>query len=163
VPLSASAPTQQSPLERARSLHRKAKNFHLQERVGEAIHCLELSVQLDPDSEHAYAVWLLLGKLRMSNPAWSTRAINALQAASRIQPKAAEPWVSMGEVYYHKGFRTNAVACFHKALELDPSVPIPPDVDYRDLEAQLPAEPSEHPSGSLFKRFKSILGGSDKS
>jgi len=97
----------------------------------------------------------------MSNPAWSTRSINALQAASRIQPKAAEPWVSMGEVYYRKGFRTNAVACFHKALELDPSVPIPPEVDYRDLEAELPPEPPP-PASSLFSKFKSILGSPDK-
>ncbi len=152
-----------TPLERARSLHRKAKSLHLQERIGEAIHCLELSVQLDPGSDHAYAVWLLLGNLRMSNPAWSTRSINALQAAARIQPKAAEPWVGMGVVYYRKGFRTNAVACFHKALELDPSVPIPPEVDYRDLEADLPPEPPPPPPKSLFSRFKSVLGGTDKS
>jgi hypothetical protein len=154
-------PMRQTPMERAASLHRKAKSFHLQERIGEAIHCLELSVQLDPGSEYAYPVWLLLGQLRMSNPAWSTRAINALQAASRIRPTAAEPWVSMGEVYYRKGFRTNAVACFHKALELDPSVPIPPEVDYRDLEAELPPEPPPPPT--LFSRFKSILGNTDKS
>jgi tetratricopeptide (TPR) repeat protein len=157
---SGTGPMRQSPMERAASLHRKAKSFHLQERIGEAIHCLELSVQLDPGSEYAYPVWLLLGQLRMSNPAWSTRAINALQAASRIRPKAAEPWVSMGEVYYRKGFRTNAVACFHKALELDPSVPIPPEVDYRDLEAELPPEPPPPPT--LFSRFKSILGNTDK-
>jgi cytochrome c-type biogenesis protein CcmH/NrfG len=156
------APHQQTPKERAASLHRKAKSFHLQERIGEAIHCLELSVQLDPGSDSAYAVWLLLGQLRMSNPAWSTRSINALQAASRIMPKAAEPWVSMGEVYYRKGFRTNAVACFHKALELDPSVPIPAEVDYRDLEAELPSEPAAPQPASLFSRFKSILGTPDK-
>ena len=162
VPMPAGAPLTQSPMERAASLHRKAKSFHLQERIGEAIHCLELSVQLDPASEAAYGVWLLLGQLRMSNPAWSTRAINALQAASRIQPKAAEPWISMGEVYYRKGFRTNAVACFHKALELDPSVPIPPEVDYRDLEAEVPPEPAPPQPASLFSRFKSILGTPDK-
>ncbi|MDR3673123.1 MAG: tetratricopeptide repeat protein [Holophaga sp.] len=162
APMAAGAPMAQSPMERAASLHRKAKSFHLQERIGEAIHCLELSVQLDPGSDSAYGVWLLLGQLRMSNPAWSTRAINALQAASRIQPKAAEPWVTMGQVYYRKGFRTNAVACFHKALELDPSVPIPPEVDYRDLEAELLPEPPPPQPTSLFSRFKSILGNSEK-
>jgi hypothetical protein len=162
MPMEAEPTGNQTPLERARSLHRKAKSLHLQERIGEAIHCLELSVQLDPGSEYAYAVWLLLGKLRMSNPAWSTRSINALQSASRIRPKEAEPWVGMGEVYYRKGFRTNAVACFHKALELDPSVPIPPEVDYRDLEAELPPEPLPPPPKSLFSRFKSVLGGTDK-
>jgi tetratricopeptide (TPR) repeat protein len=152
----------QSPLEKARILHRTARHYLLQDRTGEAIRCLEQAVQLDPASPAAFPVWLLLGKLRMVNPAWSTRSINALQAASRIQPKAADPWVAMGEVYYRKGFRTNAVACFHKALELDPSVPIPPEVDYRDLEAELPPEPAPVQPTSLFSRFKSILGGSDK-
>jgi hypothetical protein len=68
----------------------------------------------------------------------------------------------MGEVYYRKGFRTNAVACFHKALELDPSVPIPAEVDYRDLEAEVPPEPAPPQPASLFSRFKSILGTPDK-
>ncbi|MGA2080932.1 MAG: tetratricopeptide repeat protein [Holophaga sp.] len=153
-------PMDQTPEERARSLHRKARQLHLKERIGEAIHCLELSVQLDPSSDEAYAVWLLLGQLRTTNPAWSTRAVNALQAASRIRPKAADPWIGMGQVYYRKGFRTNAVACFHKALELDPSVPIPPEVDYRELEAPLPPEPQQ--PTTLLSRFKSILKGSDR-
>lgn len=158
----AGAGAPQSPMERARGLFRKAKSYQLQERPGEAIHCLELSVQLDPASEYAYVVWVLLGNLRMANPAWSTRSINAFQAASKIRPKAADPWIGMGVVYYRKGFRTNAVACFHKALELDPSAPIPPEVDYRDLEAELPPEPAPPPSKSLFSRFRSVLGGSDK-
>lgn len=159
MPMQTSMP-KQTPLERARSLHRKARQLHLKDRTGEAIHCLELSVQLDPSSESAYGVWLLLGQLRMTNPAWSTRAINALQAASRIMPKAADPWVTMGLVYYRKGFRTNAVACFHKALELDPSVPIPPEVDYRDLEAENPPQPPQ--PTSFFGRVKMMLKGSEK-
>ena len=149
-----------SPVGRARGLHRKARQLNLQDRTGEAIRCLELSVQLDPSSNSAYEVWLLLGRLRMGNPAWATRAINALQAASRIKPKAAEPWVAMGEVYFRKAFRTNAWACFHKALELDPSVPIPPEVDLRTLEP--PPVPEPAPPATLFSRFKSILGGSDR-
>jgi len=161
APLPGAAPAP-PPMDRAHSLFRKAKAYQLQERTGEAIHCLEQSVQLDPGSEYAYAVWVLLGNLRMANPAWSTRAINAFQAASKIRPKAAEPWIGMGVVYYRKGFRTNAVACFHKALELDPSAPIPPEVDYRDLEAEQPKDPAPAPPKSLFSRFRSVLGGSDK-
>jgi len=149
-----------SPLERARTLYRKARQLREGDRIGEAIRCLEQSVQLDPGSEAAYGVWLLLGQLRMSNPAWSTRAVTALQAAARLRPRAPEPWVSMAEVYFRKGFRTNAAACFRKALELDPSVPIPPDVDLRSLEA--PALPGPPAPTSLFSRFRSILGGSDK-
>jgi hypothetical protein len=68
----------------------------------------------------------------------------------------------MGEVYLRKGFRTNAAACFHKAMELDPSVPLPPDADLQELESNVPAEPQAAPANTLFRRFKSILGGSDK-
>ena len=146
--------------DRSRGLYRKAKNLQLQERTGEAIRCLEQSVQLDPSSNSAFEVWLLLGRLRMTNPAWSTRAINALQVAAKIRPHAPEPWISMGEVYFRKSFRANAAACFHRALELDPSVPIPPEVDLRDLEPATVPEPVA--PASLFSRFRSILGGSDK-
>ena len=158
APPPAAPPRPGTPMERARALQRQARQLRDQDRVGEAIRCLEQSVQLDPGSDHAYGVWLLLGQLRMSNPAWSTRAVPALQAAARLRPRAAEPWISMGEVYFRKGFRTNAAGCFRKALELDPSVPIPADVDLKHLEA----EPAPEAPTSLFSRFRSILGGSDK-
>jgi hypothetical protein len=151
-----------TPSERARALYRKARQLHGQDRTGEAIRCLEQSVQLEPGAESAYAVWLLLGQLRMSNPAWSTRAVNALQSAARLRPRAAEPWVSMGEVYLRKSFRTNAAACFHKALELDPAVQLPPDVDLAALDEPLEADAPAAPQASLFSRFRSILGGADK-
>ena len=119
----------------------------------EAIRLLEESVRLDPDTEHAYEPWLLLGKHRLINPAWSTRAIEALQVASRLKPRAAEPWALMGEVYHRKGFKANAKACYQKALELDPSVPVPPEINLKEEDI----DPSE--SGGLFNRFKAMLGG----
>ena len=161
----ASAPEDPRPAssqERARALYRKGRLLQDHDRTGEAIRCLEQSVQLDPGSESAYGVWLLLGQLRMTNPAWSTRAVHALQAAARLRPRAAEPWVSMGEVYFRKGFRTNAAGCFRKALELDPSVPIPADVDLSALDGERPPEAPAPAPASLFSRFRSILGGSDK-
>ena len=145
---------------KARKLVLKAKQFLAQDRTVEAIRALEQSVQLDPEADQAYEAWLLLGRLRMSNPAWSTRSIDALQTASRLRIKAAEPWASMGEVYYRKGFKANAIACFNRALELDPSVPIPPDVDLQDEVSASPNAPQ--PNGSIFKRFKAMLGRNDK-
>ena len=68
----ASAPEDPRPAssqERARALHRKGRLLQDHDRTGEAIRCLEQSVQLDPGSESAYGVWLLLGQLRMTNPA----------------------------------------------------------------------------------------------
>ncbi len=150
-----------SPRERARSLFRKARQHQAQEHIGEAIQCLEQSLQLDPDSDHAYAVWLLLGNLRMSNPAWAARAINAFQSASRIQPRAAEPWIGTGVIYYRKGFRTNALTCFQKAQEFDPAAAIPDEVDFGSLQGE-PPEPPPAESRSLFNRFRSALGDADK-
>jgi tetratricopeptide (TPR) repeat protein len=114
-----------TPVRNARRLFNKAKIMIMQERASEAIRSLEQSLKLDPDSPKAYEAWLLLGKLRMGNPMWNTRAIEALQAASRLQTKAAEPWALMGDLYLRKSFKANAIGCFKKALELDPSVPIP--------------------------------------
>ena len=111
---------------RARKLLVKAKHLALQDRMAEAVRYLEESVKLDPDSDAAFEPWLMLGRYRITNPAWSNRAIEALQAASKLRPKAAEPWALMGEIYHRKSFKANAKACFKKALELDPSVPVPP-------------------------------------
>ena len=152
APAPAPAP---SPQERARQFQRQARQHHAQGRIGEAIRCLEQSVQLDPGSGPAYGVWLLLGQLRMANPAWSTRAIDALQTAARLRPHAPDPWISMGEVFLRKDFRANALACFQKALELDPAAALPDGVDLRLLEPETVPEPPP----TLFSRFKSILGG----
>ena len=113
------------PAERARQLLVKAKSYLLQNRASEAIRALEQAIKLDGDSPGDFETWLLLGRLRLSNPAWSTRAIEALQVASRLNPRAAEPWVLMGELYLRKGFKANAQGCFRRALDLDPSVAVP--------------------------------------
>ena len=155
IPLQEAEAIGENPGLRARKCFAKAKAMLIQERTVEAIRLLEECVRLDPDAEHAYEPWLLLGKHRLANPAWSTRAIEALQVASRLKPRAAEPWALMGEVYHRKGFKANAKACFKKALELDPSVPIPPDIDLKEEDI----DPSE--SGGLFRRFKAMLGGKD--
>jgi len=114
-----------SVAERARRLLVKAKSYVMQDRTSEAIRALEQAIKLDGDSPGAYESWMLLGRLRLNNPAWSTRAIEALQVASRLNPRAAEPWALMGELYHRKGFHANAQGCFRRALELDPSVAVP--------------------------------------
>ena len=114
-----------APSERARRLVVKAKSYVMQDRTSEAIRALEQAIKLDGDTLGAYESWMLLGRLRLSNPAWSTRAIEALQTASRLNPRAAEPWALMGELYRRKGFQANAQGCFRRALELDPSVAVP--------------------------------------
>lgn len=153
IPLQEPEPITESPVLRAKKLFGKARVMLVQDRTAEAIRFLEQCVKLDPDSDQAYEPWLLLGKHRLVNPAWSTRAIEALQAASRLQPKAAEPWALMGEVYHRKGFKANAKACFKKALELDPSVAIPAEINPKEPDVEAPE------TAGLFGRFKAMLGG----
>ncbi len=140
-----------TPELKARAYVKKAQSLLMQDRASEAIRALEQSIKLDGESPRSYEAWLLLGKLRLANPAWSTRAIEALQAASRANDKLAEPWALMGELYHRKGFLANAQGCYKKALELDPSVQVPDDVI-------LAVEGGKHPGG-LFGRLKSMLGG----
>lgn len=150
-----SGPPDEDPKLKARKCYCKAKALLLQSRTGEAIRLLEHSVKLDGESESSFHAWLHLGKERMANPAWSTRAIEALQNATRIRPKAAEPWALMGEIYHRKGFKANAVACFNRALDLDPSVAVP--ADFKAAE-DIPEEDPGSKKTGILDRFKSILG-----
>lgn len=149
-------PAQQ--LAQARRMHLKAKSLLLQERMAEAVRMLEESVRLNPAQEGAFEAWLLLGKVRMANPAWSSRALEALQKASRLKPQQGEPWGLMGELYHRKGFKANAVACFKRALELDPSVPIPVDMTYLN---ETPTGGEEASGPGLLGRFRAILARRD--
>jgi tetratricopeptide (TPR) repeat protein len=141
-----------TPEQKACAYFKKAQSLLLQERASEAIRTLEQSLKLDGDSPKSYEAWLLLGRLRLANPAWSTRAIEALQSASRVNPRAAEPWGLMGELYHRKGFKANAQGCYKKALELDPSVQVPDDLILHGEDSQK-AQP-----GGLLGRLKSMLG-----
>ncbi|MCE1228666.1 MAG: tetratricopeptide repeat protein [Firmicutes bacterium] len=143
----------EGPVASARKLFLRAKHLLSQDRMAEAIRLLEQSVKLDPDSPQAYDRWILLGKHRMENPAWSTRAIEALQSAAGLKPKVSEPWALMGEVYHRKGFLTQAKACFERALEVDPETPVPDDM--RPGASQ----PEEEEPVGLLKRFKGMFGG----
>jgi tetratricopeptide (TPR) repeat protein len=142
------------PAERARRLVVKAKSYLVQERTSEAIRALEQAIKLEGDSAGAYESWLLLGRLRVSNPAWSTRAIEALQVASRLNPRAAEPWALMGELYHRKGFKANAQGCFRRALELDPSVAVPAGWSHED---SIQRPPKENQSG-LMDKLRGMFG-----
>lgn len=156
-PSPSAAEEEDTPSLRARKLFVKAKSYLMQDRTSEAIRTLEHSVKLDGDSPEAYEAWLLLGRLRTSNPAWSTRAIEALQAASRLKPKAAEPWALMGELYHRKGFKANAQGCFRRALDLDPSVAVPTDGNQGDT-SEPSARDSQGGGQGFMGRLKAILG-----
>ena len=74
--------------------------------------------------------------------------------ASRLNPRAAEPWALMGELYHRKGFQANAQGCFRRALELDPSVAVP-----SGWSLQEPTEPQlKEGYGGLIGKLKGMFG-----
>lgn len=119
-------PPKPQVLSEVRKLCERASRQMMLGRTVEAVSTLEQVVQVLPDGDDAYEVWLMLGRLRMNNPAWSVRAMHALRNASRIRPSEAAPWVALGELHSRIGSDSDAMACFRKARELDPSVAIPP-------------------------------------
>jgi cytochrome c-type biogenesis protein CcmH/NrfG len=122
----------------------------------EAIRSLEQAVRLQPAGDSAFEAWLMLGRLRMANPAWSTRAVDALQNAARIRPRAIEPWTTMGEIYHRKGYKGDAATCYRKARALDGSVFVPPDVD---LNAPAASPARTGPAHGILEAFRTFLGG----
>lgn len=122
-------PGEGTPSDRARKLVKTAKIFLIQGHTGEAVRALEDAVKLDPESRGSFEAWLMLGKLRLTNPAWMNRAIEAFQMATRVNPLVGEPWALMGELYLKKGFKSNADSCYRRALEMDPSIPVPTGID----------------------------------
>jgi hypothetical protein len=146
---------------RARVLLTQAKQQVHMDRTVEAIRTLEQAVQLGLEGDFAYEAWFMLGQLRLANPAWSTRAIDALQQAADLRPKAAAPWALMGELYHRKGFEANAATCYRRVLGLDATYPVPPDVDMDATDA--PAAPAPA-SGrdAVFDKVRKLFGGSRK-
>lgn len=167
-PIALSVPTAPSPtpiapetesgpdpaIAKARALYYQAEGLNTQGRTSEAIRALEQAIKLDPDSPRSYDTWMLLGELRQGNPAWSTRAVEAFQAASRAMPKKGEPWLLMGQLYHRKGFGTNATGCFRKAMELDPSLEVPDDA--------LGVEATSTPKGGMLGKLRGFFGGEKK-
>ena len=139
---------------RAQILYRQGASLNTQGRTSEAIRSLEQSIKMDPDSAKSYDAWMLLGTLREGNPAWSTRAVEAYQSASRVRPRKGEPWVRMGQLYHRKGFGTNARGCFRKAVELDPSLEVP--------DLILAPESSSTPKEGVMEKLRGLFGSEKK-
>jgi tetratricopeptide (TPR) repeat protein len=141
---------------RARKLLAQARHQAQLNRTIEAVQTLEQVVRLPLEGETAYEAWLMLGRLRSANPAWSARAFQALQTACRIHPREAEPWAAMGELHRRQGDEQQALTCYRKALALNPSQPVPADLDLR--ETPRPAPAAKPPAKGLLGSFRSLLG-----
>ena len=118
-------------------------------RPADAIRTLEEAVSLRPNDDESYEILLMLGNLRMANPAWSAKAIANFRNAARIHPEKAEPWIAMGAVYRTNGFDLDATNCYLKARKLEPAVQVPADMDFSD---------STVPNGQIREKGKGPLG-----
>lgn len=143
-----------TPAQNALKLFKRAKFLLLQDRTSETVRLLEESVRLDPEGPIAYDSWLLLGRLRMANPAWIVRAMDALQAANKLRPKAGEPFALMGELYHRKGFKREAAQNYRKAIELNPLLPIPQEVDMTAAD-EAPEAPEPEPKPTFWRHVMS--------
>ena len=123
-----SIPRQLTESSQARTMLGRVRRQVMLGRSLEAIQTLEQLVQLPAGDEVAYEAWLTLGKLRMANPAWFARALQALKTAAQLRSQAAEPWLAMGEIQHRIGDDSEAAACFRQARERDASAPLPPYV-----------------------------------
>ena len=143
------------PEQNALRLFKRAKYLLAQGRTSETVRLLEEAVKLDPGGPSAYDSWLLLGRVRLSNPAWATRAMEALQAANRLRPKAGEPFALMGELYHRKGFKAEAAQNYRKAIELNPLINIPREVDM--TAANVEPEPLPPPEANFWERLRAVF------
>ncbi|HJU84771.1 MAG TPA: tetratricopeptide repeat protein [Holophagaceae bacterium] len=154
-PPSTPVPPSIPPEKKARHMFHQAESLELQGRPSEAIRMLEEAIKLDGESPRSFESWMLLGRLRLSNPAWSSRAIDALKTAAHVRPDAADPWLLMGELYHRKGFLANARGCYRKALDIDPSVLLPTDLPLEDEGLE-----HGHKEGEgLLGRIKGLIKG----
>ncbi len=144
----------------ARKLINQARQQSSSGSEADAIHTLESAISLRPVDDDAYEIWMMLGKLRMANPAWSSRAIAELRHATQICPGKAEPWIALGEIYRGMGFDLDATNCYLKARKLDPSVQIPLDVDFSAQATAVP-QPKGKKKGIL-SSLHTFLGGGGK-
>lgn len=143
-----------SPEQNALKLFKRAKYLLAQVRTSETVRLLEEAVKLDPGSPNAYDSWLLLGRVRLANPAWTTRAMDALQTAARLRPKAGEPYALIGELYHRKGFKVEAAQNYRKAIELNPLITIPKEVDMTAADVE-PEPPPPEPT--FWERVRGVF------
>ncbi len=148
-----------SPTQIALKHYRRAKYLLIQDRTSETVRLLEEVVKLDPGGPIAYDSWLLLGRVRLANPAWAVRAMEALQSAHKLRPKAGEPFALIGEIYHRKGFKVEAAQNYRQALELNPLINVPIEVDMTVAYPE-PIPPKVEPT--LWRRIRSWLSPIEK-
>ncbi len=87
-------------------------------RYNEAVHQLEKSVHIDPDSPSGQ---LWLGRV-YGEKGDTKRAINALQRAAQLDPQESESLMWMGLFHFKDDKYSSAISAFKSALRRDPQL-----------------------------------------
>jgi tetratricopeptide (TPR) repeat protein len=90
-----------------------------EEKYWDAIQVLEPALPLLEGPSRLKAS-VLIARAYLKNPNWVRQAESTLREVLREKPDLAEAHVVLGHVYRATNLRSRALACYRKALELDP-------------------------------------------
>jgi tetratricopeptide (TPR) repeat protein len=109
--------SQESMMERARILHRKAKTLYTLKKYWEASSLLDEAVKLDPNKA---SYFLLLGMSQMSIPHLRRRAADNLQMAIDLEHWNVDAFIAMGLLFISENQPLRAEGYFRKVLSINP-------------------------------------------
>jgi curved DNA-binding protein CbpA len=132
---------------------RRAERYITDEKYWDAIQLLEPTVHPATGKWKARAR-LALARAYVKNPHWVKRAEEQLQSAVREDPRHAEAFFMLGNLYKQSGMRSRALSMFRKALEAKPDF----EQAATELAGLTPEEPESPPEGGGL--LKKIFGRS---
>ena len=98
---------------------RRAAKLHEKEQYWDAIQLLEPVVEKASGRLRAFGK-VLLARCYLKNPKWARKAEELLLGVTREDPKTADAWALLGQIYVGKGMQARALSMYRKALELRP-------------------------------------------
>jgi tetratricopeptide (TPR) repeat protein len=126
---------------------RRAEKFMEQEKYWDAIQLLEPAVSALTGKQKQRAR-LDLARAYTKNPNWVHQAEETLHEVVREDPKNAEAYMALGQLYKSGGLRSRSVGMFRKVLELKP--------EHEEAATELAAlgpEPEVEDSGGFLKKL----------
>jgi tetratricopeptide (TPR) repeat protein len=99
------------------TLNLKSRILKAQGNADEAAKTMDTAIQLSTENElNLYAYGLM-------NQQQTDKAIEMFLLNTKRHPESANVWDSLGEGYFTKGDKKNAIASFKKSLSMNPSAP----------------------------------------
>ena len=98
---------------------RRAEKYMAEEKWWDAIQLLEPAVPA-LEGKHKQRARLALARAYTKNPNWVRQAEETLHEVVKDDPKNADAYLALGQLYKTGGLRSRAVSMFRKVLELKP-------------------------------------------